>query len=294
MLKKEAKKIVIEKQDNSNFSWVSFHDNYDDDDEALSLCVNNQQFSLSDSPDKDRNENDDVLRINTTTTANAFDEELFEFFSDFNSGMKAAEDIIYCGKLLPYSSPESENQSNQPRRLYELELEEKRLIEADFNKKCLYPHRKCSSLNELQKSQPKRALHKNYSSDYQKLQRTSDSKNTSAATTSRAWKQENTIYDGNKCFRKNVLSCTPSLSSKKQVALFGVMKAPAEMELTDIRYRQNKRNLLASWTTVHPGEKTNYAKNNGRKNSWSVLGALGCKGQANAVVTTSLRCLPHV
>ncbi|OVA04208.1 hypothetical protein BVC80_271g5 [Macleaya cordata] len=291
MLLKESKENLMmrEKEETD----LHFDDDFEAE-EALSLC----DLPLTDG-DNWEDLSTNSKKNNDFGGVGLSDQEFFEFFSDFKSEMRAAEDIIFCGKLLPYRSPNNvHDHSNQFSTISKRNDEIDSLIELDFKKKRFNPHRKSESLNDLERSKSNvknRFLKNSYSLDYRKLQRVSSSK--TVKTVSEAKDNVQSQIPAGKCFGKNVFSVRslsiPSSSSsqvkpKKQLVMFGVMKSPAEMELRDIRNRQNKRNP----SSLFP--ETVSVKSNEGKSSWSILRALGCKGHANAAVTASLRCIPHV
>lgn len=66
--------------------------------------------------------------------------------------------------------------------------------------------------------------------------------------------------------------------------MFGTMKVPAEMELSDMKNRQVRRN--ASSTMFLAAEKMGGNRSTG-KVSWRILKALSCKDHSSVAVTTS-------
>ncbi|KAL8460188.1 hypothetical protein ACS0TY_031915 [Phlomoides rotata] len=72
----------------------------EDEEESLSL----RDFPLSwDEPLAQRR--DSSNKIQDKRRSSSEPSEFFEFFNDFSSEMSNAEDIIFCGKLVPYQNP---------------------------------------------------------------------------------------------------------------------------------------------------------------------------------------------
>nr|XP_043629506.1 uncharacterized protein LOC122600804 [Erigeron canadensis] len=203
-------------------------------------------------------------------------EDFFEFFqgdlSDFSeeSMMSHAEDIIFCGKLVPINE---QRQHTKPKRQSDKHHQRDQQVPIG-----------CRRSRSEPKSQAKRIttsslVRNSHSLDYKKLNRNSS---ISSEPTSEIRR------DG---------SSKKSSSTRWYVLLFGLVKVPPqEMELRDIKNRQVRR-IASKPVLVSP--ESSYAipvsRNvDNRKCSWKVLGFLSCKSSSSAAVTTPLRYMPKV
>ncbi|KAF5207050.1 hypothetical protein FRX31_003360 [Thalictrum thalictroides] len=205
--------------------------------------------------------------LQTPSSSSSTDQELFEFFIDMKTetttNMSSAEDIILCGKLLPYRSPTP--LSKFPNKTTSVDDQ---IFEFPPKKLLRRGHRKSESLNDLPEkshSSPKiRFIRSSHSLDFHKLNRDSSSK----------------------------ITRTRSLQPRWRLMMFGFMKTPTEIELKDIKNRQNRR-IPSTMFPMHYGEETVSVKREEEKGSWRLLRVLSCKGEANGVIP-SLSCIPHV
>ncbi|KAK1275428.1 hypothetical protein QJS04_geneDACA003999 [Acorus gramineus] len=140
---------------------------------------------------------------------------MFEFYKDFNSSeMCAAEDIFFCGKLLPLRPNQAnEEQTRRPKPTH---------------------RRKLESFDEFNGGTTIREYLKG-SSESRRLQRTTSQRP----------------------------------KPKWYVIVFGSVKVPGEMEMSDIRSRQMRRK------PVPPPLKTASVN---RGSAWRLLQSLSCKG----------------
>ncbi|KAF9613889.1 hypothetical protein IFM89_012437 [Coptis chinensis] len=247
-------------------------------DEALSFC----DLPLSGEYCVDNSDSKQNHDLQTSR-----DQELFEFFNAVSTGtLSSAEDIVFCGKVFPYRSPPLSNITNKTTQC----IEDQRL---DIPRKS-FLHRKSGSLNDVQRSQSstkERLTRSTKSLDYGKLHRNSSSKLT---RTDSLVQSDERISSGT-CFGKCKFSeqRTPSARPRRRVLMFGLVKAPTEMELKDIRNRQSRR-MPSPLFPAFDGEETVSVKRVGGKGTWRLLRVLSCKGEANGVITASLSCTPQV
>ncbi|KAF6138487.1 hypothetical protein GIB67_022521 [Kingdonia uniflora] len=241
--------------------------NYNSDaDEVLSLCnlpLGDDWEDLSDSKE------DDHLQSR--------DDELFEFFNDLNHNMFAAEDIVFCGKLLPYKlSPLDYHLNN------------------DSTRKSI-SHRKSDSLSDIQRSQSstKGQYRRNsYSLDYREMQRAPSVKMSRTTSPRRNdWIPISKYTSKNNSDSKVSVSSSPA-KSRWPLFMFRLIKPSPQIELRNTRNRQRSP---SSTFSESDGENTVSAKRKEGKGYWKLLRALSCTGQANMVLTaSSLGCMPEV
>ncbi|XP_073067137.1 uncharacterized protein [Primulina eburnea] len=221
----------------------------DDEEEAISLSDFILHSEENDSPhtreDRDHRTSSDPS-------------DFFEFFNDLTSEMCHAEDIIFCGKLVPYKKkPVLFDTLNGSSRRY------------------------CESLPDQLLTPTKTRTHANAkfmrscrSLDYDK----------SCQIPSLAVKSEG--------------SCVPRLRLKKRAKfevrkprwyglMFGVVKSPPEMDLRDMKNRQVRRNSGGISRPAMEGRGRNTPAN--QRNSWSddFLNVLSCKHDASVATMTS-------
>ncbi|XP_057462051.1 uncharacterized protein LOC130752323 [Actinidia eriantha] len=227
------------------------HDQEEAEEEALSLC----DFPITTLTD-DHQTDDDLIISSSSEPSDHF----FEFFNHLrtSSEMSHAEDIIFCGKLVPF-----QHQS----------ISKKPLIPARQLEKL---NRRSESMSELNESKPAsttRLMRSSRSLDYQKLTRN---------------------LSGNSEINQNSSEIHRNSSLRRKprwyALLFGNLKFPPEMELRDIKSRQVRRNTATMFPASDGGGRIPV----NRKSSWGLLRVLSCKGNASVAVTASFSCMPHV
>ncbi|KAM0985947.1 hypothetical protein ACFX13_013401 [Malus domestica] len=193
-------------------------------------------------------------------------DQFFEFFSDFSSDsfMCSAEDIIVCGKLIPFKDHTNEAPKTT-------------CTNNGYHKKDSSFRRRSESLPGLQSSVARSSSTKNQimmrnsrSLDYQKLHRQSSMVSPTPAEMERNSSTKSVgKYDkksGNK--------------PKWFFLMFGIVRFPSEMDLSDIKNRQIRRNPS---TTLFRSEASD--NRSSEKGSWRLLRALSCKDHASVAVT---------
>lgn len=259
---------------------------YEDEEEA------EEALSLSDLPDLPNqptsNDHDDTALARSSSQPQDF----FEFFTDNNFSsdhvMCSADDIIFCGKLVPFReypylspNPISKNPSAEDHNQ-----------EGDDEKERKQRGKAAAILGLRSRSESSSNLHSprttiltrnSRSLDYRKLQRSFPSVSNSPE-----------MVDTNssaKSFRKSAdaLAKRPATRPRWAVLMFGMAKFPAEMELEDIKTRRLRRNPATTSLFNIPAE-TRRSKGS----SWKFLNALSCKDHNSVAVTsTSFACLPQ-
>ncbi|KAJ0752286.1 hypothetical protein HanPI659440_Chr09g0322601 [Helianthus annuus] len=276
----------------------------DQDSEAV------ETISLTDFPISQHQGAD---RLNPPPSSAA--EDFFEFFGGGLSdncddkSMSHAEDIIFCGKLVPIN--EQLHRNDLPQTNSKIPLIAELLVGSTENEtKFSVTGSNCSrhiahsdsekhqfKSQHNQPNQPvgcrrsrsesmadvKRAasppVRTSRSLDYKRLHRNSSMSSESVADISR---------DG---------SGKKSSSSRWYVLLFGLVKVPPpEMDIRDIKNRQVRR--TSSKSPLGPSESVNMVpvsrSVDHRKCSWKVLGFLSCKSSSSAAVTMPVGYMPKV
>ncbi|XP_062078662.1 uncharacterized protein LOC133783138 [Humulus lupulus] len=258
-------------------------------DEALSLS----ELPLS-SNQNDQNYGQESFK-NTTLSRRSSSEppEFFEFFSDVSSGenMCSAEDIIFCGRLIPFKEQYSDNHSDK------MSLKNVISFPEDFIKKQTGLRRRSESLSELQSSSVSRssstkamAMRNSRSLDYQKLRRSSNYSMVSPGPPD---------IDRNSSVKSSGKSDSPPKKPFRprwsSFLMFGMARFPTEMDLSDIKSRQVRRSPSTLFPTLDSGGGNFPVSRNSSsgKASWKLLKALSCKDHASVAVTASL-CVSHV
>ncbi|KAJ7955779.1 hypothetical protein O6P43_022312 [Quillaja saponaria] len=244
-------------------------------EEALSLC----DLPLNDTNETIKHNNLNDLSSQHSRRSSSESTEFFEFFSDLSSEMYTpADDIIFCGKLFVPSKDGSPNSLNP--------LTHQKPTKHD-NKPTSF-RRRSESLSKLQSSSVTRSnsvntvtasnyhlMRSSKSLDYRKLHRSSSSVISPAPKIER----NSSVKSVGKSEKK---------ASKPRwfFLMFGLVKVPSEMELSDIKNRQVRRTPS---TTMFPitesGGKLQVSGDSG-KMTWKILRALSCKDHTNVAVTT--------
>ncbi|XP_014508282.1 uncharacterized protein LOC106767842 [Vigna radiata var. radiata] len=224
----------------------------EEQEEALSLC------DLPLNPDS-RTPSFDETSLKKILRPSSLHDNAGEIFNGFSSSgssdMCPADDIIFCGKLLPLKNLIVQEDKSPARR------------------------RRSESLSSVTRSNSvstctgsRRLMMRNSKSlDYNRLRESS-----------------NPEVDRNSSARSGALQEAASKKATKPrwySLMFGTMKVPTEMELSDMKNRQVRRN--ASSTMFVAAEKVGGNRSPG-KVSWRILKALSCKDHSSVAVTTSL------
>ncbi|KAK9283391.1 hypothetical protein L1049_011633 [Liquidambar formosana] len=233
----------------------------DEAEETLSLCdlaIYNDAAEWDDYSKEDQSSSGDQ------------EEEFFEFFSeDITALTRPAENIIFCGKLIPYKQPVSEK-THQP---------QDNNTEKHPKTRSLFRWKSRSSSN---KSKASRA-----DGVDSKPQKVSDSKSLTLPTSE---KYNISVQ------KVNIL--TSPTKSRWHLLLFGLMRLPTEMELSDIKnrhHRQNPSPTTMMFRSFDAGEEVTVGKKSRGKGLWRLIRALGCTTtHANAVVKASFGCMPRM
>ncbi|XVF34218.1 hypothetical protein REPUB_Repub18cG0040200 [Reevesia pubescens] len=234
-------------------------------EEALSLCDLPLDLDTNNNP-----ENYDHMEKTPGQSRRSSSEaapEFFEFLSDLSSNMCPADDIIFCGKLIPLKERPISFQTKN-----DYLFEEKRKSHVLRKRSESLSELRSSSITRSNSTKDATVLRNSRSLDYQKLHR---------------YKMER--YPSTKSVGKSEVSPKKVIKPRWYVFMFGMIKFPPEMELKDIKNRQFRRTPSVMFPTVEDGSKK-FAGNrsSGKGSSWSLLKALSCKDHTSVAVTTSL------
>ncbi|KAJ9141402.1 hypothetical protein P3X46_031941 [Hevea brasiliensis] len=242
----------------------------EEEEEALSLC---------DLPLED--DNREMISNMSTHSRRTSSEpsEFFEFFSDLSSEMCSADDVIFCGKLVPLNkdlSPPIQTLKTHPHQ------DKRRNSFCRRSESLSGLHSSVSRSNSINAT--KLMMRNSRSLDYRKLERFS---------TSRTSPESYKTIDRNSSVRsigKVDGMVKKAAKPRWYVLMFGVVKPPTEMELRDIKSRQVRRN---SSTMMFPPPLSDTVKKPPvGKGSSKLLRVLSCRDHASVAVTTSFYIPP--
>lgn len=258
------------KMDNDNFVFQD-----QEEEEAISLS----DFPLT--PDENNHHHTattDSSPFQDLRSPSSEQSDLFEFLSNHNSNMSHAEDIIYCGKLIPFKDQDDQS----PSYIYETQNP----ATPNNHKLHNFQRRRSDSLSELKtcrsnssSSSSKTRMRNSRSLDYQKLSRNSSMSSDSPDIHRNP--RSSSRLDGTIKIPK----------PRWYIIMFGSVKFPPEMDLRDIKNRQVHRTVSPP---LFPSLEVVKKVPVNRKSSWEVLKVLSCRDDASVHVTTSLACMPRV
>ncbi|KAL1816205.1 hypothetical protein ACET3Z_018779 [Daucus carota] len=227
-----------------------------EDEETISLS----DFQLI-SDENNLHETEDQFCKRQDLPSQAETNEVFEFSSYPSSTMSHAEDIINCGKLIPFKEQDHKSQNLYGRRCRSEPLPEFKISGRQSN-------------TTNMKMRNSRSL------DYQKLSR--DSSTSSGSPDSHRNNSPGlSRFDG---------SSTRIPKPRWYILMFGIVKFPTEMDLQDIKNRQVHRTPSKS---LFPSIEVAKKPPANKKSSWGVLKVLSCRGDASLSVTAPLACMPQ-
>ncbi|XP_050217920.1 uncharacterized protein LOC126668786 [Mercurialis annua] len=232
-----------------------FHEDDNEEEEALSLCDLPLQYPIKTAPEMASNHT-------RRSSSEQPSDQLFEFFSNFSSEMCSAEDIIFCGKLIPFRDASPPPQPDKRRISF---------------------RRRSESLSGLNStvSRSNTMMRSSRSLDYRKLDRFSSSKTSS---------DSEILMDRNSSSKSTARTVA---KPRWYVLMFGVVKPPKGMELRDIKSRQvrgNYSNVMLPPSAVDSGKKPPAGKSS--SSSCKLLKVLSCRDPASVAVTTSFYIPP--
>lgn len=237
-------------------------DDDDDVEEALSLC----DLPLNQNSSSKRNSLDDMSFKKIVPSSPLKDAtELFDqFFNGFSfssssSDMCPADDIISCGKLVPFFK-DKDQMTTEPKKSRRSESLSAAVTRSNSVSTCTTgSHRRLMMRNS-------RSL------DYRRL---------------RDVVSPVPEVDRNFSSRSVLPSEKRAMKPRWYSLMFGTMKVPPEMELNDIKNRQVRRHPSTTmFPAVDSGGKVAVNRCSGRV-SWRILKALSCKDPSSVATTTS-------
>ncbi|XVE71820.1 hypothetical protein DITRI_Ditri10aG0182400 [Diplodiscus trichospermus] len=236
-----------------------------EEEEALSLC----DLPLDSDVNNNNPENDELQKILPAQSRRLSSEsapEFFEFLSDLSYDMCPADDIIFCGKLIPLRD---ERVSFQTRKHYR--FEEKRKSHVLLKRSESLSDLRSNSIPPSDSTTNTTLLKNSRSLDDQKLHRRDMERNPSTRSV-----------------EKSKVSSKKAVKRRWYVFMFGMVKFPPEMELKDMKSRQFRRNPSVMFPSVEDGgKKLAGNRSSGKGSSWSLLKALSCRDYTSVAVTTS-------
>lgn len=226
--------------------------------------------------------------------------DFFEFFCEINntSEMSHAEDIIFCGKLIPSNNYKEQlgDRTNQCNNRKHRVTENDKYLQSFVNRRRSESMSELNAIGERRRSNSTNSnlmiIRNSRSLDYQRLYGKSDKLLEIERSLSAKSSGSNSKTDVISIVKEKVI--TPS-KPRWYFLKFGLVKFPPEMALRDIKNRQVRRNSGSLFTSSsHAGERDLTHKYD-RKSSWDdLLKVLSCKDDASVSVTTSsFGCLQH-
>ncbi|KAI9125943.1 hypothetical protein K1719_003361 [Acacia pycnantha] len=247
----------------------------DDEEEALSLC--DLPLNHNDVGAKKYNELelDDTSSRQSRRSSLSEALDFFEFFNDTSSDMCSADDIIFCGKLFN----DNEKTRSPPNS------DTKDLTRPPVSR------RRSESLSTLQSgvtrsnsaitcgNSSRRFMKRNSRSlDYRRLHRSSSSVAMPADEIERNPSVTSAV--------QSEIVAKKSIKPRWFFLFFGVVRVPSEMELSEIKNRQFRRNPSTTMFPTAGGSGNLSVNRSSGKVSWKILKALSCKDYNSVSVTT--------
>ncbi|KAK8655156.1 hypothetical protein V6N13_107746 [Hibiscus sabdariffa] len=217
----------------------------------------------SDAKNKPENDHSDSVKVPglglSRRSSSEAASEFFEFLSDLSYDMCPADDIIFCGKLIPLNQTPKDYSFEQDRKNYVLRKRSESFSEL-------------LTRSDSTKEYTKR-LRNSRSLDYKKLRRYDMERNPSTRST-----------------KKPEASAIKVHKRRWYVFMLGTVKFPPEMELKDIKSRQFRRNpsVMFPMAVEDYGKRLSGNRSSGKGSSWSLLKALSCRDHSSVAVATSL------
>lgn len=252
-----------------------FNDAVDEAEEALSLC--DLPLDVTTNKFEEITTSQSQMQSHCIPQSSSHDDQFFEFMSDLSSDMCPAEDIIFCGKLIPSTPPQPSSSSSPLQQINSLLFNEDKSLGA--------LHRRSESLSNLRSTKNDQFLRISRSLDYQKLRRSGSSKTSSDLDMQRSA----SVRSSGKASDNKKAASKP----KWYLPMFGIVKFPPEMDMRDIKSRQFRRSSQVMFPSLDSEGKFPANRRAGKSfssssSSWKFIKALSCSDHASVAVTTPL------
>ncbi|XP_054791985.1 uncharacterized protein LOC129297663 [Prosopis cineraria] len=201
--------------------------------------------------------------------------DLFEFFNDVAvSDMCPADEIVFCGDLEPFKHrPLSNSPPVDHKPVTESNMQPARRLRSDPISGVRFHVSRSNSVGTFANSPCSVMMQNSRSLDYRKLRRSSIS----------------VVFMAPEAERNSSTVKRATFKPRWCSVMLGTVKAPAEMELSDMKNRQARRNPS---TTMFPavinGRGKMVENRRSGKFSWRILRALTCKDRRSVSVMTSM------
>ena len=236
-------------------------------EETLSLCDLPLDLDTNNNPGNDHLEK--ILHAQSRRSSSEAAPEFFEFLSDLSSDMCPADEIFFCGKLIPLKQKPLSFQTRGDYRFGE-------------KSKNHVLRKRSESLSELRSSSIIRSGSNKNSTTFLRNSRSLDSQKIHRSDMER--------NPSTRSVEKPEVSPKKAVKRRWNVFRFGMVKFPQEMELKDIKSRQFRRIPSVMFPTVEEedcSKKFSGNQSSGKGSSWSLLKALSCKDHTSVAVTSS-------
>ncbi|KNA06284.1 hypothetical protein SOVF_182600 [Spinacia oleracea] len=243
--------------------------NYYDDQQLDNLSLRDLPVAVVDPPPPQQNATTASVvaaenhsrRSSASSSSDPTSDFFFEFLinNDDDLVTSTADDVIFCGRLLPYAPPPT-------RRSLSLSSAAARLTRPQLTE---------SPSETLPSSiRPSRSL------NYRKLRRNrSNAKPKTEVFNRSLWSNKNNNS------RNNNSDKSPVKLPWYSALVFGLPKVPAEMELRDIKNRQFRRNSIPSVSST--SSRLISGDRNCSSASWKLLNVLSCKSHVTVDVSNT-------
>ncbi|XP_047321164.1 uncharacterized protein LOC124925239 [Impatiens glandulifera] len=223
--------------------------------------------------------------------------DFFEFLhtEDSNSTMMShAEDIFFCGKLVPFDPYHEHDHLKKRQSFYRRRSES--LPDPIINKPRVRGGVRTTEIRTEEEVIPlirRKKLRRNFSSLSSSEKSSSliiRSNNSSTKSKSSVKSEISTRSSINSSTSKPITT-----TSRWLFLIFGFVKPLPEMELSDIKSRQVRRGPTSIFPHFVDGKRKRAAEGKRRSSSsssWGLLSVLSCRNHASVAVTTPFGCLP--
>ncbi|XP_028773647.1 uncharacterized protein LOC114730704 [Neltuma alba] len=200
--------------------------------------------------------------------------ELFEFFNDVALDLCPADDIFFRGKLEPFNHrPHSDSPSVDHRPVRESNIPPNPRLRSDSISGVRFHVSRSNSVGTSSNSPRSVMMRNSRSLDCRKLRRSSSS----------------VVFMAPEVERNSSTVKRATSKARWCSVMLGTVKPPTEMELSDMKNRQARRNpSRRMFPAVIEGGGKMAENRSSAKCSWRILRALTCRDRRSVSVTTSL------